>query len=589
MNPLRRSHSLFALAALACPALAQVELEWSTLYPNQGTQDEDGRISAVASTPDGLLYAAAVSAPSGRPRFLRYGPTGLQLWSRFYAPTSCAYDTILVGSASQACFVGQRTTPGSLFTYELACLEPDGTLRWSRSFAPPADSSVRPSAVLDTNDNLLLVGSASSSATLTRFACVSATGVLTFDHTIDVVPNAVERTTALALAPDGSVFVAGTSAALGFVARLDTQGQVQWLRTSSGPAAIGANLSEILLALDGSVVAAGQAFSAAGSPLPLFEHFAADGTPLASVVAHGIAANFLEIRGLVRSTDGAFWSAGHAVQGSTHAFAARWIPGTPNAASFRWSTPSTNFDPAPVGVTLTAASAGQVWITTNVFVPPTQSQKHAALLLLGADLSNGVSARAFVGDDLELKEIGCAGLAPNGRLLVGGRSEAFSGPFVFFEPIPWLAQFDASETPQLTCSGQTDAAGCTPTFVVSGLPLAGAPAGFVVSCVNMSAQRSGLFFYGTQGPASSPLGGGTLCVASPVRRGPLLDSGPSPLACGGSLSLDWSAYAAGALGGAPLPGLSQPGTVVHLQGWVREPSSSFGSLLTGALRYIVLP
>ena len=77
-----------------------------------------------------------------------------------------------------------------------------------------------------------------------------------------------------------------------------------------------------------------------------------------------------------------------------------------------------------------------------------------------------------------------------------------------------------------------------------------------------------------------------------MRRAVLLNTGGSLATfddCSGALSMDWNAFARGALGGSPAPELLVPGTSVWCQGWSRDPGSSAQTNLTGGLYFRVLP
>jgi hypothetical protein len=78
----------------------------------------------------------------------------------------------------------------------------------------------------------------------------------------------------------------------------------------------------------------------------------------------------------------------------------------------------------------------------------------------------------------------------------------------------------------------------------------------------------------------------------PLHRTPIQSSGGSALPasdCTGVVSLDLNAFAQAASGGHPALELLVPGTTVRCQVWSRDPSSSYGTNVSSALRYVVLP
>jgi hypothetical protein len=87
-------------------------------------------------------------------------------------------------------------------------------------------------------------------------------------------------------------------------------------------------------------------------------------------------------------------------------------------------------------------------------------------------------------------------------------------------------------------------------------------------------QKSGLLFYGANGRAALAFQNGTLCVDSPLKRTPVSSSAGNPLPandCSGVYSIDMNAFAAGLIGGHPLPSLSLPCTTIDCQWWGRDP------------------
>jgi hypothetical protein len=155
-------------------------------------------------------------------------------------------------------------------------------------------------------------------------------------------------------------------------------------------------------------------------------------------------------------------------------------------------------------------------------------------------------------------------------------------------------QIDLSESPQGYCTAKTTSTGCVPGTSFTGMPSASASSGFVVRCTQARNQKNGLLFYGVSGSAALPFQGGTMCVAAPQLRSPIQSSGGHALPvddCSGAFSIDMNAYAAGALGGSPLPALQVAGTAVCCQFWGRDPGFAppQNTMLSNALRYVVLP
>jgi len=126
------------------------------------------------------------------------------------------------------------------------------------------------------------------------------------------------------------------------------------------------------------------------------------------------------------------------------------------------------------------------------------------------------------------------------------------------------------------CTAKVNSLGCTPQISAAGAASATASSGMSISATNIMNNKSGLLFYGVSGRASSPFSGGTLCVATPVKRTPGAFSGGSPSGsdCSGTFAIDFNAFARGLLGGAPLAALSVPGTLVDAQWWGRDPGFS---------------
>jgi hypothetical protein len=141
--------------------------------------------------------------------------------------------------------------------------------------------------------------------------------------------------------------------------------------------------------------------------------------------------------------------------------------------------------------------------------------------------------------------------------------------------------------PATYCSAQTNSLGCVALIGSQGNPSASAGSGFDITLSNTRNQRTGILFYGTEGGASNPWNGGTLCVRPPLRRTPLQSSGGNvpPLDdCSGSLRFDFNASVAA----APDPALFA-GQHVHAQYLCRDPSPTTSVNTSDALSFYLEP
>ena len=131
-------------------------------------------------------------------------------------------------------------------------------------------------------------------------------------------------------------------------------------------------------------------------------------------------------------------------------------------------------------------------------------------------------------------------------------------------------------TPAVTvyCTAQVNSAGCTPAIGASGLPSASAGGGFSVTLAQALNRKAGVLVYGFNGPASTPFLGGLLCVAPPLTRTSVLNTGGSlvGLDCSGSFVLDFNARIASGVDPALVAG-----AVLHAQWLTRDPGNPAGS------------
>ena len=133
---------------------------------------------------------------------------------------------------------------------------------------------------------------------------------------------------------------------------------------------------------------------------------------------------------------------------------------------------------------------------------------------------------------------------------------------------------------------------CVPRIGCNGVPQAGATSGWEVLADNVRPGAiPGLLLYTVGGGRNAmPFQCGVLCVGpGGVRRSISVLSTPFGSLCDGSYSLDMNAFASGALGGTPSPGLSTVGALVNCQWWGRDQGfpAPCNSWLSDGLEYVI--
>ena len=178
-----------------------------------------------------------------------------------------------------------------------------------------------------------------------------------------------------------------------------------------------------------------------------------------------------------------------------------------------------------------------------------------------------------------------------GRMVaLHGRSALVGAPGFLLQPIlpgrVFVFEDLAAPAPASYCTAGTSQNGCQGVLSAAGFAHLSAPDGFRIDATGLDAERTGILFWGLQ-PQANPWGGGgtsLLCVVPPVVRTPAQDSGGTPGACDGALTLDFNAWMAANPSKAPAAG-----TTVHAQGWYRDPGAPADSSMTDALTFAVCP
>ncbi len=583
--------SCVALLALAAVGQAQITLNWTRNYELPEATDGDCVTDAVAHLSDGRVVASMRTySPAGVTRFVQYTLTGAQAWSVKHGPSSqTVYPAGLVDSADAATFVGLSTSSTNRGV-SLVSLAQNGSPRWVALVPAQVDGSTSVHAALGAGGAVFAVTSEAGGAGPTVWLGFDRLGTPLFTHRAELDANASERVRDALVLSNGLV-VAADVGARAMLAQLASNGQVRWRNEYAGAAGLGAEVGGIDvdtrdLNLGERLGAAGVAIAAGGQREVWLRTLRADGVGLRTTQLSIGGASNARVRDVRFASDGALWAAGWKFDptGSNRFFAVRWPKDGGGARSFEWLPGSGS----PQHTLLLPGRAGQMWAATPYLT--SGAAERVAVLQLTHDLPATVALRTQFGDGVEARMLRAGALFAGDRLVLGGRSDQFlSGP-IFFDPLAWLAQFDVRGAPDGYCTAQVNSQGCEPQVIFSGAPSVSASSGFELRVERVRPQRSGLFFYGAGGAASTPWKGGTLCIAGPLRRAPLLGTAGSPNnVCSGALALDWNSFAAGLAGGAPAPELAQIGATIRVQAITRDPQATSGVNVSSALRYVVLP
>lgn len=134
------------------------------------------------------------------------------------------------------------------------------------------------------------------------------------------------------------------------------------------------------------------------------------------------------------------------------------------------------------------------------------------------------------------------------------------------------------------CAGKANSAGCTPFMGYSGHASDSSSEPFLIRCYLALNNKTGIFYYGFNGPLSAPFQGGIKCVAPPTIRLPLLNSGGTPTGsdCSGIFEFDFNAHIQGGTDVQLIPGAT-----VNVQCWYRDPAVPSATGLSNGLQFDV--
>lgn len=145
--------------------------------------------------------------------------------------------------------------------------------------------------------------------------------------------------------------------------------------------------------------------------------------------------------------------------------------------------------------------------------------------------------------------------------------------------LPYYPDYGAP--PVRECAGKVSSLGCLPYIGHNGAPPSLSGGLFTVVGHGLRGDANGLLVWSPH-PASIPFQNGLLCIGAPTRRTPLQWTGPNGTDCTGQLAFTWTAAY---LDASDL----DPGAVVHCQFWSRDTGDPYGSSLTDALSFQIVP
>jgi hypothetical protein len=134
------------------------------------------------------------------------------------------------------------------------------------------------------------------------------------------------------------------------------------------------------------------------------------------------------------------------------------------------------------------------------------------------------------------------------------------------------------------CTAKVTSLGCTPAISSVGVPSASAGSGLSVATGPVPGGNVGIYFYSKTGSNNAPFQGGVLCLGGGILRTPGQFSGGTLGVCDGAYGIDFNTFVAGGSDAGLVAG-----TLVFLQTWFRDVPASFGSGLSNALKFELLP
>jgi hypothetical protein len=597
---------VLTIACLGLPARAQAVL-WTTQF---GSGFDDVALAAAAS-PGGFVTAGYTMGALGSNGagfsdawLAKYASDGARIWIRQFGTQAPDAARAVATDQSGAIFVA-GDTQGTLFganigTHDVwvARYDGDGVQQWGRQFGTMTTDTVA-AALADelgglfvggnTSGNLGGVGAGDGDAWVAR---IDGNGTTTWvrqfgSATTDLVTG---------LTPDGSggMFVGGWTSALGgpisWIARYDAFGnQAFWSAIPTDP---GTFLSAVTSDGQGGAYVAGHTSASLGGPS-----------------AGGMDAWIARLSG----TGSLLWLRQRGSTGEDRATALT-LSETGGVFVSGWTDggipyPSAGYADAWIerysesGQMVTSIQFGGAFEEKILGATPDQ---HGGVYLVGSVAGNSPGTVdcliARVGwyrchQDGDADGFG-SGPAVISVSPCGSGFSAIDGDCDDTNPLVYPGAPELCDGVDNDCDGTIDQGfistyctagttvhGCVPSIAGVGAPSSQAATGFDIVVSNVPGQRYGTLFYGFY-PFATPWAPGSLsyqCIAAPVQRLGVQDTGGVAGQCTGELRLDFNAWRAANPGALGNPFVA--GQVFHAQGWFRDPGAPKQTNLSDGLRF----
>ncbi len=545
----------------------------STSVTAGGTGPPEPRVSGTANTRPARERIRTLLGSRRATSAGRHAIRTVTLWTLSTPATDDShFYGVLFDAAGDLYLWGERgTTTGALTKPLVAKVSAGGSLLWTRTVVGTGYLAIdRAFGGLDAQGRFTFLGTHEGNTTDTFVRTFDANGNIVLDVWTPSVPLGLDGIWVVEPFPGGGFAVAGSGVSGAFVARLAADGTALWRAPVPAAPSPGVHFFDLAVDPGGRIAAAGAEPDANLNSRTLLTLLDANGNRLLEY--GGTWPGTSAWHECHFSPDGSLWLVSHESphpQSYLDCVLRRWRPDLTLATE---RTLASGFMRSFVG------ESGQLW----ALVGQSELQEYSpdGNLDWSLPLAPGQPYDQFWN----------LVVAPDRRFVAFGHRDNSAGANSDTDAV--LLQLDASDIPRGYCAGTAGALGCAPHLEFDGAPRAGAAGGFVVRALPWPNQTAARFLIGVGPAIANPFFGGTLCVGAPRVRTPSLVSGGNPVGapdCSGSLTLDYGAWASGALGGASLPGLQVAGTSVRMQAWSRDRGSATSALLSNALEFTLLP